>query len=368
MTRSLPLHSPYHPTTFLERGVVVQFTTPSLAAARLRANARSGLELIVPSLSGGRGFYILPWGNVHDFCRPTVHDRQIQERTAALRAVSPSAIRRIANEVAIAGYAGREARTIAETSQQQEGQAQVLANFNLLVLLIAEVERREPELQSLRCPDVEQRAKRAIIRSAPQLGLDPEIVAISLEQLASLFKTIGLGPTAAEAAHPRAAARIGALRGDMTYWASTHYGEAAALAEMVRVTADLTLSCASTLIEQARKLADQMTTLLTDWRADPEAVAATLTKPEWLLDGWEPICSIWESAEQTEAGRHTALLEIVQQVPILPKEVGDWIDDGVTYQAANIFRRFTELNKDWRTGLPYLDQIARNEHRRALVS
>jgi len=368
MTRPFVLQSPYHPTTFLERGVVVCFTTPALAGSRVRSNARNGLELIVPSLSGGRGFYILPWSNVQDFCRPTVHDRQIQERTSALRCVSPSAIRRIANDVAAAGYAGREARAIAETSQQQECQAQVLANFNLLLLLIGEAERREPELQSLRCPDVEQRAKRAIFRSAPQLGLDPEVVAVSLEQLASLFKTIGLGPTADTASNPRAAARVGALCTDMMYWASTHYGETAAFADVVRVTAELTLSCASALIQDARKLAEHMIELLTQWRAHPESVAATLTRPEWLLDGWEPICSIWESAEQTEAGRHSALLEMVQHIPILPKEVGDWIDDGVTHQAATIFRRFTELNKDWRTGLPYIDLVARNEHRRALVA
>src|SRR5690349_1910869 len=130
MTRSFVVQSPYHPTTFLERGVIVCFTTPALTGSRVRVAARAGLELIVPSFSGGRGFYILPWSSVHDFCRPTVHDRQIQERTAALPCVSPGAIRRIANEVALAGYAGREARSLAESCRKQESQAQVVTNYS----------------------------------------------------------------------------------------------------------------------------------------------------------------------------------------------------------------------------------------------
>ena len=53
---------------------------------------------------------------------------------------------------------------------------------------------------------------------------------------------------------PRATARVAELRAAMHDWAGSHYGETVALADMVRITADLTLSCASILIDDARKL------------------------------------------------------------------------------------------------------------------
>ncbi len=55
---SLPLNTPnleefrsdngFLPTTFLERGVAVPFTTPLLAGSRTRPGERNQLELIVP--------------------------------------------------------------------------------------------------------------------------------------------------------------------------------------------------------------------------------------------------------------------------------------------------------------------------------
>src|ERR1700712_5461419 len=52
---------PYHPTTFLERGVAVPFTTPMLAGTRARPAEKQGLELVIPNPSGGRGVYIMAW-------------------------------------------------------------------------------------------------------------------------------------------------------------------------------------------------------------------------------------------------------------------------------------------------------------------
>ena len=104
--RDLPPLQPYHPTTFLERGVAVPFTTPLLDGTRARPGARADVELIVPNLSGGRGVYILPWSGIREFCRPTVHDARLNQEIAGLRSVTPITIRRAARRVAAAGLAG----------------------------------------------------------------------------------------------------------------------------------------------------------------------------------------------------------------------------------------------------------------------
>jgi len=367
MARSFALHTPYHPTTFLERGVLVAFTTPALTGARVRASERSGLELIVANPSGGRGFYVLPWAGVQDFCRPTLHDRQIQERASLLTCVTPRSIREIACDVAGKGYAGREARAAAARSRQQDVQARLITNYLLLLMLIAQMEGREAELSAEVCPDLELRAKRAVARAAPALGMDPDAIAVALEDLAELFKGVGLGSGAAAALHVRTLSRLVALRTEMNSWSAGHFGESAALADVIRITAELTISCASLALDETRAMTGKMPQLLAQWRNKPDAVVSRATRPEWLLDGWEPICALWELAAKTEAARHTAIAEMVQQIPILPKEVGDWFGTAVKTEASNVFRRWTELNKDWRTGLPFIDLVERNERLRALA-
>src|SRR6185437_16681434 len=81
------------PTTFLERGVSVPFTTPQLNGARVRPGERKPLELIIPNPSGGRGVYVVPLGNVQDFCSLTVSDRRLADAITRVRGITPSTIR-----------------------------------------------------------------------------------------------------------------------------------------------------------------------------------------------------------------------------------------------------------------------------------
>ena len=89
----------YHPATFLERGVAIPFTTPLLFGTRARPSERHGSELIIPNPSGGRGVYVLSWAAIAQLCQPTLHDQIFNEHIAALVAVTPASIRRVAREI-----------------------------------------------------------------------------------------------------------------------------------------------------------------------------------------------------------------------------------------------------------------------------
>lgn len=380
MARSFALQSPYHPTTFLERGAVVPFTTPLLAGARVRAAQRAGLELVLPNPAGGKGFYVLPWTGVQEFCSLTLHDRQLQDRAAGLQSVTPSGIRQAAREVAASGYAGREAREAAARAQRQAGDDQLATNYYLLLILVAQVEESALSQSFEQTPELELRAKRAVARIAPDLGLEPDFVSTLLEELAVILQGIGIGPIAKKALLPRALGNLAALRHDLEQWTAVHNDETAELADIIGVTADLTISCASKAIADVRISTEKMSALLSRWRTDPQALSSWAARPEWLLDGWEPICLLWSEAS-TVTTRRAALREMIDLVPILPKEVGDWIGMAEQIEAVNVYKRFSTLNRDWRSGLPVLDlgedgptqataldRVARNERLRALAA
>ena len=81
------------PSTFEERGTIVPFTTPELAQARVRRDARGQLELLVAGFSGGRGIYVFPWYQVPEILRLTLHDQALHAEISHSDATTPDRMR-----------------------------------------------------------------------------------------------------------------------------------------------------------------------------------------------------------------------------------------------------------------------------------
>lgn len=361
---------PYHPTTFLERGVAVPFTTPMLAGARARPMERGGTELIVPNPSGGSGVYVLPWNAVRDLCRPTMHDMQLNELVAELSPITPNGIRMAARNVAAEGLAGRPARAAAAEAATHERMDHLLTNFLLLLEL---VKQGEPLGHNRVPPDREQpavlerRARWVIGHISPKLGLSPDRIATGLEQLAGLFSPVGIGRQIPTARLTRLVEALARLQSETHAWGLSKVDDSVASAAMVSEVASLTLNCAATTLGATRALIDDLPMLLRSWDGAPDALAQRTTRSDWLLDGWEQICLLWNIAE-TDTMRRAALADMVLMVPILPREAASWMEEKMIANDANHRRRIVQINEDWRTGITVFDLIARNERIRALAA
>jgi hypothetical protein len=355
----------YHPGTFLERGAAVPFTTPALNGARARPGPRGALEFTVPNPSGGRGLYIVPWEGVFALCRPTVHDCRLISALSGLRGVTPTAIRAAARIIAAEGLAGRAARAAAQEAMVADERARTTVNFQLLLELVGQVEAQDATPAG---PDgdLERRARNAVARIAPGLARTSEQIATSLEELAALFAPVGLGRTAAAARVPRLLAALEALRDAMLDWARAHPDETGADAARIAESAEVTLACARVVVAEVQAMPRAMVPLLRAWLAEPEAVAQKATRPDWLLDGWERIHLLWQTAEP--ALRDATLAEMATLIPVLPKEAAEWghIDiPGIT--DGGLRRRMVAMAEDWRTGVTLHDLVVRNEHLLALA-
>ena len=358
----------YRPTTVLDRGVAVPFTTPVLSGTRARVASRGGIEFIVPNPSGARGHYILPWSGVRELCRPTLHDVRLNGRLATLRALTPLIVRETARAVAAEGLAGRHAKAAALAVPEMQQRDVLITNFALLLALIAQVELPG---ESAVAPDrerghgLEARARRAIARIAPRLGLPPEELAAQLEALAARFAVIGIGSSADVARLPRLLSCLRKLNAELQDWQHSDDSDVAAAAQVLAATAELTLTCAERTIAETRGLVANLPQLLAGWIAHPEAVAEPTGRPEWLLDGWERICLIWQDAEGPRAKRG-ALAEIATLLPMVPREAIEWGHLGAGFDPGRALRPIVSLSRDPRTGLSVVEEIARNERLRAL--
>jgi hypothetical protein len=347
------------PTTFLERGVAVPFTTPQLNGARARPGERNPLELVVQNPSGGRGVYILSWDHISSLYTLTLNDRRLIEAVVKLRGVTPDTIRDTAREVASEGLAGRGAVTAAKKARDSDDLERLQANFDLLLELVRQTERKgECTLPPEQAPplELEQRGKRAVARMAPKLGCTVDAIATALEQLAALFRGVGVRQPA------RVARAIGSLirvRREIIKYADSNPEENANEAILVANAADLTIMLAKSTLADAQATTGNIAALLRNWARDPGEIARLLARPDWLLDGWDRIGALWDTTPDTA----DTLVEMAALVPVVPREADHWL----SYRLGNAVdlpryrSKVVQQLEDWRTGVTVSDLVSRNE-------
>ena len=365
---NLPLTQSYHPTSFVERGVAVPVTTPALLGARMRPAQRTGTEFIIPNPSGGRGVYILDWGGVRQFCRPTVHDTLLHQRVGRLPMMTPPSVRQVARDIAAEGLAGRDARRAAEMAAQADTKRVLLANFLLLMTLVEQVEPTGMVIDEAmsRTPELELRAKHAIRRIAPRVRADPATIAADLETLAGLFARGGLDPWGRSPRLIRLLARMKEFRDRLIRDAGpTLDGSGGGLAGSLIGSIATFIRSAESLIAKAHGRLSDVVGLLGDWHTNPGSIQIAISRPDWLLDGWEPICLLAEVASDSKDSQ-AIVREVAQLVPTLPKEAMDWVGDALSQDALEPSQRSTEQRAFARQSGVSFGLVARNEKLRAM--
>ncbi len=367
---TLPLTEAYKPASFAERGVAVPFTTPRLAGARVRAAERTGTEFIVPNPSGGRGVYVLHWGAVRQLCQPTVHDTLLHQKIARLPVMDPPGVRRVARALAAEGVAGHDASHAAAQAAGADRKDQILTNFLLLLTLMEQIEPAGLRVSAgtERTPELDHHARRVITRLATATGRGVALISADLEALSPLFAATGLDAWAPPARLPRLQQRLETNAESLATWAERHLeDEFAPLASVLARSARLSAARAASTLRATRALTQDMTGLLQHWTANPAEIARKTSRPEWVLDGWERFCLLWETAAHVSIQR-AVLQEMAQLMPVLPKEAMDWgveQDDADDPEPA---LRAARLNEAWRAGGASQGLLARNERFQALIT
>jgi hypothetical protein len=357
---NLPLLDAHKPATFGERGVAVPFTTPRLAGARMRRSNRTGSEFIIPNPSGGRGVYVLDWGAVRQLCRPTVHDTLLYKRIARLPVIDPAGVRDAARQAAEAGFAGRDAARAAAQMAEADRQAQVLTNFLLLLTLMEQIEPIGLALSAdtERTPELDRRARRIVSRVAAALNSDLAAVVRALEELSARFAPIGLGESVAGARVPLLLTRLLSTASGFADWAERfHRDDLASVATSLARAARTAEAAASAALRDARALTADMPVLIQAWLRQPEAIAAQTSRADWILDGWEWCCLLWETETQP-AGQRAIVRELIRLAPVPPRS--DWVDHEPETE-----RGGEPADEPWREDAARFGLIARNERLRA---
>lgn len=358
----------YRPATFLERGVATPFTTPILAAARVRPARRLKLEFVIANPAGGMGWYVMPWEGLTTLAKVSVHDVLLFENIGKLELITPYAIRAAARGVAVSGAAGRAALKAAKAADQKDEEDRLIANFLLIMRLLKETGLKDLDWRSLDPTDrnLKTKLRRYIETLQPVLGAPPETIYTWLEELSGIVAPVGFAGRDFPARLQNVFDNLKTFCRTMSSFANTDATDAGIAARFIADVAKHTADIAETTFADCHAELNDLKQLLRNWSANRERVLERFGRPDWLLDGWQSISAIWDDA--VNGGRdaqRAAAVEIQRLVPVMPKEVTEWVTGADTGDHLWQFRRWVKPNVDWRTGAAALDRTARNEALRA---
>ena len=367
-TIALPLTEFHHPATFQSRGVAVPFTTPLLAGARVRLGPKNAPELVIPNPSGGRGVYIVQWSGVRALCNPGVHDTMLFRRLIGLDRIDPGSLRQAALDIALQGFAGPEAAAAAELTQAADRSRGLRAHFQLLTALLNQIDpaSRNGPVSIERTAEFDRRASAMLNRIAPGFGCTAMHLATGLDALGDSFAPVGIVADERESRIPRLLAKLDGTRAHIAFWLGAGPdNDIGGLGGTVAKALAATHALGLTLLTAARTAVADPSGLLKHWVANPLEAVALATRCDWVLDGWEGICLLWQRAGD-DANRRAALLEMAQMLPVMPREVIEWTDRPVSEATMDPVPRVISQNDDWRRGAAAFTLIQRNEALRAM--
>lgn len=359
----------YRPATFLERGVATPFTTPVLASARVRPSNRLKLEFVIANPSGGQGWYVMPWEGLTSLSKVSVHDMLLFENISKQELITPYTIRAAARQVAVSGAAGRPAMKAARAAEQREADDRLIVNFLLIMRLLKETGLKNVDWRSLDPTDRDLKVKmRSYIETLqPTLGATPETIYMWLEELSGIIAPVGFASRDYASRLQTNLDNLKSFCRTMQLFAVADATDAGAAARFIVEVAKHTVEIAELTFEDCHAELNDLVQLLRNWSNTRDRVLERFGRPDWLLDGWQAICAVWEDA--VAGGRdaqRAAAIEIQALAPVMPKEVTEWINGASTGEQLWQFRRWVKGNTDWRTGAAAaLDRVARNEALRA---
>lgn len=323
---------------------------------------------MLPNPSGARGVYVLDWAGARALCAPTVHDAMLFQRISALTRIDPNTVRIAAREVARGGFAGRAAIAAAETAAENDRQSRTRSHFMVLKALVEQADPGGTKVVALadRAAELDRRASMILNRIAPTIGLPAARLASCLAKIGDAFGAIGLGRNDQGALIPRLMDRVEATRIGLTAWLDDNpandFGEVGrSLTAMMAAVGDVT----ATVLADTRAWATDPMSLLKSWLAQPVRSLDRSLRCDWLLDGWERVCLMWQCAG-TDASRRAALIEMAQLVPVPPAETAGWVDNPLPPHTLDPTWRIISHNDSWRNGSAAFDLIRRNEALRAM--
>jgi hypothetical protein len=351
------------PATFEERGAVVPFTSPTLSLARVRADPRERLVLMMPVFGSEQGgAYVAPWRSVPDLTRMSIHDRALHDEISLTEATTPERVRAAALKIARTGLAGPSAADSARRGLEADRRrlSDLQKSFARSLLIGMDLDSGEPGAFEQSGDAWRVRIKPSLTRAAQILGIEAGDLQTRIDLLSQL-----IAPTQRFRGMRE---QFPKFRISMAEWAEFETTDLASLGGFAAMVAADTQALADKMIEPLdRSLAD-IALVMRDWAARIKPIALLATRLGWLLDGWDFIFAFWEGVESAPIDeQRETVIQLLRILPLIPRNEMDTDEEELTRRHQQLQDRQPQSKADWRTSRQELDLASRIERVKAMV-
>ena len=324
MTTSFATAEKFWPLTFIERGVLVPFTTPLLAAGRIRGKDLKTAEILMPGLAGGRGTYVIPWKSVPEMFKLTVHDRALHEAICEAPDFSPREIRMAALRVAQLGLAGRAASGSARALLQREDSLERVARFFLTLRIVERMATEPLTLAELGTTPGQKKAGRILAGIAGSLGWTYDDLHERIDIWSKTVSQVGLSEMPAEAMARKLINRLKPLGDQFLEWRKGETEDQIDGAADAQLASDISRETWRLATEYATDIdvtVKQPAESLRNWTVTLRATERAVHKLLWILDGWEQVVKLWDQASHRPREEQRSMLrDVVRHLPVVPRD------------------------------------------------
>jgi hypothetical protein len=335
---SIPPSEKEAPKTFLERGASVPFTTPSLMWARVRQASEHIKELLVPGLANTRGIYVFEWGGISQRFTLTLDDRLLHRALALEKNPSPTAIARIANQVALGGSAGPEVQAAGRRRVKETENLVLMARLTLTMRAIERMSGGESTtVEELGTEAGQRRAKQLLAKIAGGMKLTAEQLYDRIEALSTLLGDIGMPGMPAKAPTRQLLQRMVSLSRVLNEWAEEGRGESTVEAKLIARVAEATCSLCDEPVIAIDNNTRSIDAVLKNWENGKRIMVTSVERFAWLLDGWDRLVNMWLDVADKNASEQSNTLALMSYLlPLVPinelraEEVEKWANMSMT--------------------------------------
>lgn len=303
------------PPSLLRGGVYVPFSTPLLMIARLRLDDDGRPTALVPALSGGQGYYVVPWPMLPDLVNMTIYDRALHESLAGILHADPNTVRKKALDVRRTGLCGPRAAKSAEDDHIKDSRRRE-SIFCYLVQRIASQTGRP--IEGLDAGNMRSAENLTALRGlATNIEMAPDVLIERLDEWSAQIALLGLNQKDLRGPIRQQLGDLRTMFDIMGEWASSDHPEYVGSAKRCLTSGEAILDLIQSQITRIDNECDDALRVLSSWETNSGLLKSIANFSATAVQIWHAATVDWRAVAK-DRDRHAMRAKIGFIETLLP--------------------------------------------------
>lgn len=303
------------PPSLLRGGIYVPFSSPLLMIARLRLDEDGRPTALVPALSGGQGYYVVPWPMLPDLVNMSIYDRVLHEALAGILQAEPNFVRKKALDVRRMGLCGPRAARMAADEYAADIRRRESIFCHLVQRIAAQAGR---PIEGLNVANMRAPENLSALRGlASGIGVPPDALIERLDSWASQIGLLGLSAKELRGPVRQQLADLRAMFDVMGEWASNDHPEYVGSAKRCLTAGEAILDLIQSQITRIDTECEDALSILANWEANAGLLKSISNFAVTAVQIWHAATTEWRAVAE-ERDRHAMRARIGFIETLLP--------------------------------------------------